>query len=37
MMGDMHMAYVEQGAVDAVLQAVRLLSEAGNERGAMRE
>jgi hypothetical protein len=31
------MVYVEQGAIDAVLQAVRLLSEAGDTRGALRE
>jgi hypothetical protein len=37
MMTETNMVYVEQGAVDAVLQAVRLLSEAGDTRGALRE
>jgi hypothetical protein len=37
MMGDMHVAYVEQGAIDAVLQAAKLLGEAGDTRGALRE
>jgi hypothetical protein len=37
MMADKHIAYVEQGAIDAVLAAVRLMREAGDERGALRE
>jgi hypothetical protein len=37
MMADKHIAYVEQGAIDAVLGAVKLLNEAGDERGALRE
>jgi hypothetical protein len=37
MMTETNMAYVERGAIDAVLQAVRLLSEAGDTRGALRE
>jgi hypothetical protein len=37
MMAGTHMAYVEQGAMDAVLGAVELLNEAGDERGALRE
>jgi hypothetical protein len=37
MMTETNMAYVEQGAIDAVLQAVRLMCEAGDERGALRE
>jgi hypothetical protein len=31
------MAYVEQGAIDAVLRAAQLLVEAGDTRGALRE
>ena len=37
MMAETNMAYVEQGAIDAVLQAVRLLHEAGDTRGVLRE
>ncbi len=37
MMADKHIAYVEQGAIDVVLGAVKLLSEAGDTRGALRE
>ncbi len=37
MMADKHIAYVEQGAIDAVLGAVRLLKKAGDTRGALRE
>jgi hypothetical protein len=37
MMAETNMAYVEQGAIDAVLQAVRLMREAGDTRGALRE
>ncbi len=37
MMADKHIAYVEQGAIDAALRAVKLLSEAGDTRGALRE
>ena len=37
MMADKHIAYVEQGAIDAVLGAVKLLNEAGDTRGALRE
>jgi hypothetical protein len=37
MMADRHIACVEQGAMDAVLGAVRLLNEAGDTRGALRE
>lgn len=36
-MTETNMAFVEQGAIDAVLQAVRLLSEAGDTHGALRE
>jgi hypothetical protein len=32
-----HIAYVEQGAIDAALGAAKLLSEAGDTRGALRE
>ena len=32
-----NMAYVEQGAIDAVLRAAQLLVEAGDTRGALRE
>jgi hypothetical protein len=35
MMADKHIAYVEQGAIDAVLGAVKLLNEAGDMRGAL--
>jgi hypothetical protein len=37
MMADKHIAYVEHGAIDAVLGAVELLNEAGDTRGALRE
>ncbi len=37
MMEDNQMAYVERGAVEAVLRIVHLLEEAGNEKGALRE
>jgi hypothetical protein len=37
MMADKHIAYVEQGAIDAALGAAKLLSEAGDTRGALRE
>ena len=37
MMAKTNMAYVEQGAIDAVLHAVRLMREAGDTRGALRE
>ena len=37
MMADKHIAYVEQGAIDAVLGAVKLLKKAGDTRGALRE
>ncbi len=37
MMAGKHIAYVEQGAIDAALGAVELLSEAGDTRGALRE
>ncbi len=35
MMADKRIAYVEQGAIDAVLRAVKLLNEAGDTRGAL--
>ena len=37
MMADKHIAYVEQGAIGAVLGAVKLLKKAGDTRGALRE
>jgi hypothetical protein len=37
MMAETNMAYVEQVVIDAVLRAARLLVEAGDERGALRE
>ena len=37
MMADKRIAYVEQGAIGAVLGAVELLNEAGDTRGALRE
>jgi hypothetical protein len=37
MMADKHIAYVEHGAIDAVMGAVKLLKKAGDTRGALRE
>ncbi len=37
MMANKRIAYVEQGAIDVVLGAVKLLNEAGDTRGALRE
>jgi hypothetical protein len=36
-MADNHIVCVEQGAMDAVLGAVKLLNETGDTRGALRE